>query len=352
MNKVRQTFSIQAEACADLGSRFMGELCQSFAENLTEETAVGKLCLTWPGNDPGPSGDSVPLRLCGGLHALVLTGKDERLASFYTPQATSAPPWDVIEAALIEHEPFLLDWMTSPPQTNEVGRSGIVWPAMMAIARWSGLPLRLLEVGASAGLNLQMDRFYYRFGGTTPGNEGSPVRLAPDMRGEDVTLHEAVVADRAGCDIRPLDPLTDADALRLWAFLWPDQADRMTRLDGALALARTNPVIVAEVDAVDWLRTQLAQPVSGQCSVIYSTIAWQYLPHEARATGETVIRAAGARATADAPLAWLRVEADGDSPGAGIHLVLWPSGQDIALGRADFHGRWLDWRGSALVIDN
>ena len=62
--------------------------------------------------------------------------------------------------------------MTLPPQTNEVGRSGIVWPAMMAIANETGVSLRLLEVGASGGLNLQMDRFAYRFGGREAGDHG------------------------------------------------------------------------------------------------------------------------------------------------------------------------------------
>ena len=61
---------------------------------------------------------------------------------------------------------------------------------------------------------------------------------------------------------------------------------------------------------------------------------------------EQIIRDAGSRASTDAPLAWLRFEADGETPGAAISLILWPGGETRSLGRADFHGRWLDWRGS------
>lgn len=292
----------------------------------------------------------MPLRLCGGLHALVLSGRDAVLAGHYPPHGEIAPEWPVIEAAFVEHEAFLLDWMTSPPQTNEVGRSGIVWPAMMAIANKTGLPLRLLEVGASGGLNLQMDRFGYLFGVVEAGDPVSEVRLAPEMRGDPVTVHDATVKSRAGCDINPLDPTSDADALRLQAYVWPDQAERFARLNGAVKLARGNRVAIEKIDAIDWLRRELAAPVSDVCTVIYSTIAWQYLPKQARAEGEQTIRSAVGRASTDAPLAWLRFEADGQTPGAGISLMLWPGGEKRSLGRADFHRRWLDWYGSTGAV--
>jgi len=342
---IRHTFAIQAEACEALGSSFTASLCRRFGAHLSRDTAVGKLCLDWSG-DPSPSADSVPLRLCGGLHALVLSGRDEALAGHYPPHGEIAPEWPMIEAALVEHENFLLDWMTSPPQTNEVGRSGVVWPAMMAIANETGLPLRLLEVGASGGLNLQMDRFGYRFGDTAAGDAGSEVRLAPEMWGDVVAVHDPAIESRSGCDINPLDPTDDTDALRLRAYVWPDQTERLTRLNGALTLARENPVSVEKIDAIEWLKRELAEPVSDVCTVIYSTIAWQYLPEQARAQGEWIIRDAGGRASVHASLAWLRFEADGETPGAAISLILWPGGEKRSLGRADFHGRWLDWRGS------
>ncbi len=340
---IRQTFALQAEACEALGSGFTASLCRRLGAHLSLDNAVGRLVLEWQG-DPSPSADSIPLRLCGGLHALVLSGRDSSLVEHYPPHGEIAPDWSLIEIALTAHESFLLDWMTSPPQTNEVGRSGVVWPAMMQIANETGLPPRLLEVGASAGLNLQMDRFAYRFGGAEAGMPNSKVHIAPEMRGGPVTANEAAIASRAGCDINPLHPMNDDDALRLRAYVWPDQADRLARLEGALSLACENPVRVEKVDAVDWLRRELSTQMHDVCTVIYSTIAWQYLPEAARDAGAEVIAEAGGRADRDCPIAWLRFEVDSRSPGAGITLQMWPGGRMRDLGRADFHGRWLDWQ--------
>ncbi len=75
--------------------------------------------------------------------------------------------------------------------------------------------------------------------------------------------------------------------------------------------------------------------------MIYNTVAWQYFPQEAQAKGLAMIEAAGATATETAPLAWFSMEADGPTPGAALTLRMWPRGEKISLGRADFHGRWV-----------
>ena len=56
--------------------------------------------------------------------------------------------------------------------------------------------------------------------------------------------------------------------------------------------------------------------------------------------------AAGAQATPNRPLAWLSMETDGDTTGkvgAALTLRLWPGDITLELGRADFHGRWINW---------
>ena len=98
-------------------------------------------------------------------------------------------------------------------------------------------------------------------------------------------------------------------------------------------------------DAIDWLETRLAAPRAGAVHLIYHTVAWQYFPAEAQARGTALIEAVGAKATADAPLAWLGMENDGDDLGAGLTLRLWPGDTRHALARVDFHGRWMRWHG-------
>jgi hypothetical protein len=103
---------------------------------------------------------------------------------------------------------------------------------------------------------------------------------------------------------------------------------------------------VTQGDAVTWLEGQLGHR-SGQLHLIYSTVAWQYFPEDKQALGKTFIEAAGKTATLDAPLAWFGMENDGGARGAALTLRLWPGDLTIDLGRADFHGRWIDWRGMA-----
>jgi hypothetical protein len=345
IQRVIQSFKNQAEACRPLGSPFTADLCDILAENLDHSTGVGTFCLDWTG-DPGPSADSIPLRLCGGLHALVLSGTDEALADCYPPRHREAPRWSIIDAALRRHEGYLLDWMQSPPQTNEVSRAAVLWPAFMTIASEVDMPMNLLEVGASGGLNQMADRFGYMLGPVTCGQRDSILQLCPEWRGDAPVLSQPKILSRNACDLNPLDPLNSGDRLRLRAYIWPDQADRVARMNAALEIVRNNPVPVEKADAVAWLAGKLADLPDKVCTVVYSTIAWQYLPDRARAAGEAMIRQCGeALQSHGRQLAWLRFEADGNGPGGGIRLQMWPSGKEMQLGRADFHGRWVDWRG-------
>ena len=344
-----EAFLAQAEACRPLGSSFTADLCLSFAKNLDHSSAVGVFCHNWKG-DPSPSADSIPLRLCGGLHAIVLSDLDDTLAQYYPSNGGNVPPWEVIQQALIDHEAFLLNWLQSPPQTNEVSRSAVIWPAFMEIARLVDLPLHLLEVGASGGLNLQANRFAYKFGDVFCGDIKSMLCLTPEWKGKSPAVSVVDVVGREACDLNPLDPTRDDDALRLRAYVWPDQDDRHERLDKAIELAQRFPAPVDKADAIDWLRSKLANLRLGVCTTIYSTIAWQYLPQTARDEGEKLVYDAAESLAGDQALAWVRFEADGDTPGAAIRLQLWEAGPkknvDCVLGRADFHGRWVNWNGA------
>ena len=307
---------------------------------------MGRRVLRWPG-DPSSSGDSVPLRLCGSLHALALTGRRPALREVYSITQPSAVAWREISAAIEAEAEFLLGMLDSPPQTNEVARAAIVYPAFSLIAAQFGLPLELLEIGASAGLNLNADRFFYRIGEWSAGEPSSSVRLSPTSRGATPSGPEPMVVGRAGCDLRPFR-LSDADERRrLLAYVWPDQSDRIDRTRAAIDIALQAPPAVERANAANWLWGRLASQAEHRVRVVYSTIAWQYLTGDDKARGEAAIFDAGGRASIDAPLAWVRFEADGDAPGAAITLDLWDGAthQRHDLGRADFHGRRIDWKG-------
>ena len=332
----------QAAACAGLGSPFTARLLGLLADRLRPGTPLTDRLFGWSG-DIGAAGQSVPLRLAGSLHGLVLDGSAPALATLYPPNPapTDDALWQAIDAVLHTHAPRLDDWLNRPPQTNEVGRSAVLIAAGHWLAAEYGLPLHLSELGASAGLNLMWDRYALRLPGGTFGPASPALTLAPDWTGDLPPRTAPKVTGRRGTDLAPLDPHNDADRLRLSAYIWPDQAQRLARTRAALAVADAP---VDRADAADWLATRLAHPAPGATHLICHTVAWQYFPHPVQARARALIKVAGAKATGNAPLAWLGMEADDDSPGAGLTLWLWPGGRRLSLGRADFHGRWVDWR--------
>jgi hypothetical protein len=340
---LRAALHEQARACAGLGSPFMARLCGLLADRLSPDGPLGARLFGWPGV-LGPSGDSVPLRLCGALHALVLRGHGG-LAAVYPPvEADDAALWSAVAAALATEAGFIDAFLNSPPQTNEVRRSAALIAAGHWLAARHGLPLVLSELGASAGLNTIWDRYALALPGLTLGPQAPALTLSPDWTGPLPPAAPVTVADRAAVDLNPIDPMDPGQRLRLLAYLWADQPHRRALTEAALAASPPRP---AQGDAVDWLETRLAEPRSGHLHLIFHTVAWQYFPGPAQARGQALIEAAGARATPAAPLAWLAYEADGESPGAGLGLRLWPGDRRVDLGRADFHGRWVDWRAPA-----
>ncbi|WP_146348120.1 DUF2332 domain-containing protein [Falsiphaeobacter marinintestinus] len=333
-------FLSQAGSCTALGSPFMGRLLTSLADVWPTETALGQLCASWNG-DIGPGGASLPLRIAGGLHALVLTERDPDLATVYPPaNPTDAELTKQVLAALERNQDFMIDWMQNAPQTNEVRRSAALIPAAHWIAVRHDLPFMVSELGASAGLNLIWDKFALQTAGGRLGPDDAALVLEPDWAGPLPAQAEITVAERRGVDLNPLNAKAPDQGLRLFSYLWPDQPHRMQLTRAAIA---AQDAIVDQGDAIDWLEGRLAQQPQGQVHLIYHTIAWQYFPTESQKRGTALIETAGTQATPDRPLAWLRMEADEITGGAGLTVRLWPGDQTVTLGRVDFHGRWVQW---------
>lgn len=342
MNDLRTALCEQAVHCDALGSPFMGQLMRLLAERLTPETSplVARL-FDWPG-DIGPRAASLPLRLAGGLHALVLRGVAPGLAALYPPNtAHDNQLWNAVLDALQSHDDWLSTWIQSPPQTNEIRRASVLRAAAHWITARFDLPLEVLELGASAGLNLHWDAYGLRLGERVFGPLDAPIMLAPDWTGPSPPDVIPQLAAARGVDLAPPDIDHPDDRLRLMAYLWPDQTDRLRRTRTALALPRPN---VAKDDAVTWLGAQLTAPHPGRARVIWHTIAWQYFPKAAQIRGAAMIADAGASATKDAPLIWFGMEPDDGAKGAALTLRHWPDGATLDAGRACFHGQWVDWQ--------
>lgn len=326
---LRAAFSAQSASCAALGSPFMAHLMQLCGTHLRPGSPIADRLLAWQG-DVTSNGQSVPLRLAAGLHALVLNGHP--LANHYPPHTTpDTALWPTIEQAFATNAAQLTPYLDSPPQTNEVRRSGALILAASLLSKRHGLPIVLSELGASAGLNLNFDRY----GLGAFGDPTSPVQLNPDITGTAPAPHPINVQSRAGTDLNPLDP---SDRTRLLSYLWPDQPERLALTRAALSLSPDKP---DAQDAAPWLTKRLAIRHNNALHLVFHTIAFQYFPPDTQATCRAALAQAGARATPSAPLAHLSLEADTNPNGAALTLTTWPTGKTEHLARADFHGRWL-----------
>lgn len=349
---VIQALEVQGGICAQMGSPFSGAVARAIVADIVSGGAFAALAEPFADRDVrGQLDDATALRFLGGLHYLVLKGEAPELAALYPP-ASAAPDQAqldrLVAATARGHRQSLAAFVTSPPQTNEVNRSVCLAPGFLIVARRTELPLRCLEIGASAGLNQNWDRYRYELGAAGAwGDPRSPVRLGAEWSGANPPFEvEAKVAERRGCDQNPIDVRDPDQAFRLKSYVWPDQAERLARLDGAIALAHQHPTCSEKADAAAWVRAH-AHAAAGVATVLYHSVVWQYLPTETQAAVAAAIQAAGESATKNAPFAWLRMEPNPANLAAPMELRLtfWPGGGESLLAEVHPHGAKVSWTG-------
>ena len=286
---------------------------------------------------------AIQLRVLGALHFIVLTEPSSALAASYASGGGPGLGRALVEAVQA-HPPVFTRFMASPPQTNEVRRALCLFGGFLTVADETGLPLRCLEIGASAGLNQNWDRFHYDLGERGRwGDPTSPVSLSGDWSGGAPPLHVRVaVVERAACYQNPIDIRDEAAALGLLAYVWVDQPERLARARAAIDLAREVGVHLEKADAADWTARH-ARPKPGVATVIYHSSFIQYPPPETRRAIFVAIAQAGERATTEAPFAWLRMEPPMDGGLDEVRLTLWPDGRERLLARVHAHGATVEW---------
>jgi hypothetical protein len=324
----------QADACRMIGSPLYAGLLERAVKDVE---ASGPTWEILRGHENDPRFSVLGLRLLGAANRLVLTGREPALADAYRDGRVTEG-WDQLRDTLRRNAGELRSSLEQPVQTNEVGRCAALLFGFLAIAAETQLPLRLLEVGASAGLNLRWDRYAYRANGFSWGAAGSPVELEFELDGKQPgpVLPSVEIASRSGCDASPIDPTSDEGRLTLLTYIWPDQRERIARMQAALEVADDVPISLDREPAAPWAQRMLAEQAPGEATVIYHSIVSQYLSDEERTSLFDCIRNAGEHARADAPLAWLRMEPNDDR--ADLHLTTWPGGDERRLARVGYHG--------------
>jgi hypothetical protein len=300
-----------------------------------------------------PLAAAMALRWAGALHHLALRGL-QPWAGLWPPGgsglgATDAELDAAIAAAWRDQPATVQRALARAPQTNEVQRSVALLPGLLWVAARAGLPLNLLEIGASAGLNLWCDHYRHDHSRWQWGPPGAALTLSSDWQGM-VPVEACAnlqIVRRAACDAHPVALGHPDEGLRLASFIWPEQAERMDRLNTARAeVARRMAASRVQVEArpaARFLARELAAPPAGCATVVMHSVVWQYIPAAEQAAVTAAIEAAGARASAAKPLAWLRFEPLAGDGHVELRCRLWPGGADQLLARCHPHGTRVEW---------
>ncbi len=304
--------------------------------------------------DPAAPGSMPELRLLAALHQLVLSGDAPQLARHFPSAGGDAPPaqaWPVARRTIAEHEAVVRRLAQRPVQTNEPGRCVSLYGGLLWLSERHRLPIRLLEIGASAGLNLNVDRFGYVVGGVSLGATDSPLAFTEPWQGRPVQDPPAAAArlrvtERAGCDMAPIDAATPDGRLTLQSYIWPDEPERLARIAQAAAVAARFPVSVEPRNAAAWLLTRLTDVRPDTLTVVWQSVVDQYLDGGER----DAIRSAFA--SAGGTLAWLTLEPPAAAARGDGHFELRcrerpednGSGAARLLARAGYHGPPVIWQ--------
>jgi hypothetical protein len=218
------------------------------------------------------------VRLVAGVHDLVLTGKAPELEALTYPSDPDAPPaagdvlWKLTRQAIFDYPDEVraaLDW---PVQQHLPGRSRFL---LSGLAMLGQSRVRVLELGACAGLTLQLDEYLWQGPDWTWGASDSPVRFRIDCPAPPRGL---AIIDRSGCDIAPVDPRDPVMARRLHTFVPPELSEAHQDLDAALGIAAGRPLRVEKAPAREWLERRLPEPPEpGVHTVVWHSQVWHQL---------------------------------------------------------------------------
>lgn len=320
-------------------------------------------------------GQQLPVALFAAVHDQVLAGNAPALAPFYGSTGGTAPASQAYESfrhfCLNERSRLLATLASRNVQTNEVRRSVGVHLALRAAAHLTGTnAVGLVELGTSAGLLLELDRYRYLLDGVASGDPDAPLTLTTELRGPHRPPPDrpVTVVDRVGIDTHPLDPADPADARWLRACLWPDQPERDQRLRAALAIAAANPADRVEGDAVDEGPRRAAAVPPDALPVVFHTWALAYIGRDRR----RVLAERLARLGRTRPLVEISLEAPGIAPAIpapepdefGLPAGVWDEAASVlglvvhhgdgtvtagSLARVHAHLEWIAWAPSGQL---
>ena len=307
--------------------------------------------------EAAPARKRHPTVILAALHDLALAGRAPELAAAYAAADGDAAAGAAVDTLLRMTDSVVAIAVRRRLRENETGRCAVLYPAIAEAAHRVGAnAVGLIDVGCSAGLNLNVDHVGITYSnGQSLGGPSSPVQLSCSIVGDRPIPARAMpeVVARVGVDLDPLD-VTDADDARwLRACLSPDQPQQAARLELEMALAAAAPPLLLQGDAVEVLPDAFACVAADALPVVTTTWALSRFPIESRLRFlQRLDEAATSRA-----VAWVSVEGVGVAPAIPTLGDRRASGHTIiglavfsqsalradAIGRCWSRGRFLAW---------
>jgi hypothetical protein len=313
-----------------------------------------------------PARKRQPALILAALHDLALSGRAPALAAAYAAGDGDAAAGAAVDTILRRTDAVVAIAVRRQFKTNETGHCAVLYPAIAEAARRAGATaVGLIDVGASAALNLTVDRVGITYdNGQRLGDPSSPVQHTSSVVGDRLIPTRAIpeVVARVGIGLDPLD-VTDADDARwLRACLPPDQPERVARLDAEMALAATAPPLMLRGNAVEVLPDAFARVPADALPVVITTWSLSSFSRERRLRFLRHLEEAAAQpetgdAAAGRVVAWVSVEGVGVAPSiptlgdrpasghsiVGLAIFSRPAPRTEAVGRCWSQGRWLSW---------
>jgi len=287
------------------------------------------------------------------VQRLLMDAPGHPLAAFYPhisgEAASSENPAPVFQSFCLENKQGLLDLLaTRMVQTNVVRRCATMLPAFTYVDGIGlGGQLYLIEIGASAGLNLTWDKYGYDYGeGRVYGNPQSPVQISSTFRGSRrPAIPESLpaVAGRIGVDLNPIDLTDREETLWLKALVWPERRDESKLLEAAIQVASEEPPKVLKGDALDLLPGLIDSVPEGQVPCLFHSHVLNQFPAEARDAFWNLVGKHGSKRN----LAAVSKEGVRGGEHAAVEVTHFQDGVKThrRLANDDSHGYWLEWLG-------
>lgn len=298
-----------------------------------------------------PIGQPAPNLMLAAVHFLLLSGGQHELSRYY-PTCTQDPlppdyAFPAFKAFCLENESAIRELLaTRRVQTNEVRRCGYLLPAFGFIHQQiAHQPLAIIEVGTSAGLLLNFDRYSYDFGmGRICGQPHSAVRIQSDWRGASrpqflERLPE--ITDRIGIDLHVVDVNEEQESHWLRSLIWSDQPTRMQLLDAAIRQFKVTPATLLQGDAFDLLPSALdAISEESLACVLHCHTLNQFSEARRKDFSELLGESSYRRPLVHLSAEWIH------TPQPELRMIQWDGGKSVEtlLANVDHHGRWIEWQ--------